>query len=69
MTVVKYRGEYIEVDYSVYGEHIPQTHWQPAEYPDYTVEDVFYHGTSIFAILNENDLDEISESLIATLEY
>ena len=69
MTVVKYRGEYIEVDYSVYGGYIPQTHWQPAEYPDYIIEDVFYRGTSILAILSESDLDEINENLIDVLEY
>jgi hypothetical protein len=68
MARLKYRGEEIEVEFSIYGEYIPQTRWQPAEYPEYNIEDVFYNGTSIFAILSENDLEEINENLIAELE-
>lgn len=69
MTAIKYRGESIEVEYSEYGSYQPSTHWQPAEYPEYVIDDVFYQGVSILNILNENDLEEISESLIAELEY
>jgi len=69
MESVKYRNEIVEVEFSIEGEYIPQTHWQPAEYPDYIIEDVFYNGTSIFNILNEDDLEEIHDKLIAKLEY
>ena len=69
MESVTYRSEVVEVDFRVEGEYIPQTHWQPAEYPEYIIEDVFYNGISILAILSESDLEEIYESLIAKLEY
>lgn len=69
MESVTYRSEVVEVDFRIEGEYIPQTHWQPAEYPDYIIEDVFYNGTSIFNILNEDDLEEIHDKLIAKLEY
>lgn len=69
MESVTYRSEVVEVDFCVEGEYRSQTHWQPAEYPDYIIEDVFYNGTSIFNILNEDDLEEIHDKLIAKLEY
>lgn len=66
---IKYRGEEVEVEYSSYGKYIPATHWNPAEHPEYYIENVEYQGVSIFNILSENDLEEILESLIAELEY
>ena len=66
---VKYRGEEVIVDYNSYGDYSPATHWQPAEYPDYYIEDVTYQGISIYNILSENDLEEILESMIAEIEY
>ena len=66
---VKYRGDEVEVTYESYGTYYPATRCRPAEYPDIYINDVEYQGVSIYNILSDNDIEEILESLIASIEY
>lgn len=64
---VKYRGEKVDVVYETWGFYRPATQYDPPEYPEYEIIQVFYDGADILPILNEDDLAELYEELYSLL--
>jgi hypothetical protein len=64
MAQLKYRGEEIEVEYSIEGEYIMATYDNPPEYPEHFIDAVNYGGVDILPILSESDQDDIYDLLI-----
>jgi len=64
---LQFRGEEIEVTYETYGEYMPPTRENPAEYPDVYITEVMYKGVDIMPILGDADIDWIYELLIDKL--
>ena len=61
---IKYRGEKVVIEYNTYGHYSPATYNDPAEYPDHTIEAVYYKDVDILPILSYDDQEEINELLI-----
>lgn len=61
---LQFRGEEIEVVYETYGEYMPPTRENPAEYPDIFITEVMYKGVDINPILGDGDVEEIYELLL-----
>ena len=61
---LQFRGEEIEVVYETYGEYMPPTRENPAEYPDVYITEVLYKDIDIMPILGDADIDWIYELLL-----
>lgn len=61
---LQFRGEEIEVVYDTYGEYIPPTRENPAEYPDIFITEILYKGIDINPILGDGDVEEVYELLL-----
>ena len=53
----------LEIGYKTYGRYYPETRENPAEYPDVEIEEVFFEDVNIYEVLNEEQLDEITNIL------
>ena len=67
MARIIYRDEEVDVEYNLYGAHIPATYENPEEYPDVIITQVYYKEVDILPLLNYEDQEEISENLIEYL--
>jgi hypothetical protein len=63
MARLKYRSEEIEVEYNTVGTYVMATYDNPAEYPDFEIDAVYYNGVDILPILSYEDQEEINELL------
>lgn len=61
---LQFRGEEIEVVYETYGEYMPPTRENPAEYPDIFITEILYKGIDINPILGDGDVEEVYELLL-----
>jgi hypothetical protein len=64
---LQFRGEDIEVVYDTYGEYMPPTRDNPAEYPDVHITEVLYKDIDIMPIFTESDMNLIYETLVDKL--
>lgn len=53
----------LEIGYKTYGRYFPATRETPEEYPDVEIEEVFFEDVNIYEMLNEEQLDEITNIL------
>lgn len=53
----------LEIGYKTYGRYFPETRESPAEFPDVEIHEVFFEDVNIYEILNEEQLDEITNIL------
>ena len=67
MARIKYRDEEIEVEYNLYGDYFAATRDSQEEYPDVIIDAVYYNKVNILPLLNYEDQEEISETLIEYL--
>ena len=51
MARIIYRDEEVDVEYNLYGAHIPATYENPEEYPDVIITQVYYKEVDILLLL------------------